>query len=105
MAKLQQVEHAEAALRQHGFAVCRVRHFDDVARIEVPAEDLPRLTDRLFRVDSSRSRGSGGSGLGLAIAKAIVEGHGGTLTARASALGGLWIEIALPIWEGERGGG
>jgi two-component system sensor histidine kinase BaeS len=62
----------------------------------VPAEDLPRLTDRLFRVDASRSRAGGGSGLGLAIVKAIVEAHGGTLAARASSLGGLWLELALP---------
>ena len=62
----------------------------------VPAEELPRLTERLYRVEGSRNRASGGSGLGLAIARAIVEGHGGTLTAQASALGGLKIEIALP---------
>lgn len=62
----------------------------------VPAAELSRLTDRLYRVEASRSRAGGGSGLGLAIAKAIVEGHGGTLRARASALGGIAIEITLP---------
>jgi len=62
----------------------------------VPPHELPRLTERLYRVEASRNRASGGSGLGLAIARAIVEGHGGTLTAHASALGGLRIEIALP---------
>jgi uncharacterized protein len=41
--KLRQVEAAEAALKQHGFEVCRVRHVDDVARIEVRAEDMERL--------------------------------------------------------------
>lgn len=66
----------------------------------VPAEDLPRLTERLFRVEGSRSRAGGGSGLGLAIARAIVEAHGGTLTAGASALGGLRIEVKLPGWNG-----
>ncbi len=66
----------------------------------VPAADLPRLTDRLFRVDASRSRVGGGSGLGLAIVKAIVDAHGGTLVARASPLGGLWLEIALPAAHG-----
>ena len=54
-----------------------------------PRDELARLTERLYRVEGSRSRAGGGSGLGLAIARAIVEGHGGTLTARASALGGL----------------
>ncbi len=62
----------------------------------VTADDLPRLTQRLFRVEASRNRSSGGSGLGLAIAAAIVEGHGGTLEARASPLGGLAIDIDLP---------
>jgi two-component system, OmpR family, sensor histidine kinase BaeS len=66
----------------------------------VPAADLPRLTERLFRVEGSRSRAGGGSGLGLAIAHAIVEAHGGTLTAGASALGGLRIEVKLPGWNG-----
>jgi two-component system sensor histidine kinase BaeS len=66
----------------------------------VPGEDLARLTDRLFRVEGSRSRDGGGSGLGLAIARAIVEGHAGTLSAHASALGGLRIEIALPALDG-----
>jgi two-component system sensor histidine kinase BaeS len=62
----------------------------------VPEGELPRLTDRLYRVDASRSRAGGGSGLGLAIVKAIVEAHGGTLVARASRLGGLALEVALP---------
>ena len=64
----------------------------------VPAEELPRLTERLYRVESSRSRAGGGSGLGLAIARAIVEGHGGTLTATASPLGGVAITLAFPRW-------
>jgi two-component system sensor histidine kinase BaeS len=71
----------------------------------VAAEELGRLTDRLYRVEGSRNRASGGSGLGLAIASAIVEGHGGTLTARASALGGLTIEVALPLYKGLNGHG
>jgi len=61
----------------------------------VPADELSRLTERLYRVESSRNRASGGSGLGLAIARAIVEGHGGTLTAHPSDLGGLRIQIVL----------
>lgn len=62
----------------------------------VPTADLPRLTDRLFRVDDSRARASGGSGLGLAIVKAIVEAHGGRLSPSASVLGGLRWDIVLP---------
>jgi two-component system sensor histidine kinase BaeS len=62
----------------------------------VPAELLTRLFERFYRVDASRNRQSGGAGLGLAICKSIVEAHGGTITARESPLGGLWIRVALP---------
>ena len=62
----------------------------------VAAEDVPRLTERLYRAEASRNRASGGSGLGLAIARAIVEGHGGRLTATASPLGGLGIRLVFP---------
>jgi two-component system sensor histidine kinase BaeS len=63
----------------------------------VPAEALPRLFERLFRVESSRNRQLGGSGLGLAISRSVVEAHGGVIVARASTLGGLWIEVRLPL--------
>ena len=63
----------------------------------VPPETLERLFDRLYRVDSSRSRDSGGSGLGLAICKQIVEAHGGRIVAENSALGGLSIKITVPL--------
>jgi two-component system sensor histidine kinase BaeS len=66
----------------------------------VAAEDVPRLTERLYRVEASRSRVSGGSGLGLAIARAIVEGHGGSLSATGSPLGGLGIRLVFPRWTG-----
>jgi uncharacterized protein len=58
--KLRQVEAAEAALRQHGFEVCRVRHVDDVARIEVRAEDLERLkSDGVWRSVEKSIRSAG----------------------------------------------
>jgi len=71
----------------------------------VPEQDLHRLTDRLFRVDASRSRIGGGSGLGLAIVKAIVDAHDGTMTARRSPLGGLRWEISLPLADARNGHG
>ncbi|MFC4250923.1 ATP-binding protein [Sinimarinibacterium flocculans] len=62
----------------------------------VPADALPRLFDRLYRVESARSRDGGGTGLGLAICRSIVEAHGGRIEARASAGGGLCIGVELP---------
>lgn len=63
----------------------------------VPDESLPKLFERLYRVDKSRSRAHGGSGLGLSICQNIVSMHGGQINARHSGLGGLKIEVSLPV--------
>ena len=63
----------------------------------VPDEALPRLFERLYRVESSRSRATGGAGLGLSICHNIVSAHGGTLKAGHSPLGGLEICLGLPM--------
>ncbi len=71
----------------------------------VAAEALPRLFERLFRVEPSRNRGSGGSGLGLAICKNIVAAHDGAIFAQPSDQGGLCVIIALPaVHTGAHGG-
>jgi two-component system, OmpR family, sensor histidine kinase BaeS len=62
----------------------------------VPADALPRLFDRFYRVEDSRSRANGGAGLGLAIVRSVVEAHGGTIDAGRSPLGGLRVSIAVP---------
>ena len=49
----------------------------------IPPEKLERIFDQFFRLDSSRASRTGGAGLGLAIAKEIVELHGGTISARS----------------------
>ncbi len=63
----------------------------------VPEEALPRLFNRLYRVEPSRNRRLGGSGLGLAICKNIAEAHEGEITASSSPVGGLWIQVAFPV--------
>lgn len=63
----------------------------------VPADLLPRLFERFYRVEGSRGRTSGGSGLGLAICRSIVLAHGGQLSAQPSSLGGVWMELRLPL--------
>ena len=59
--------------------------------------DLPRIFDRFYRADRSRSRTTGGSGLGLTIARRLVEAHGGTLEADSSLGEGSRFTIRLPI--------
>jgi two-component system sensor histidine kinase BaeS len=69
----------------------------------VPSGKLPRLFDRLFRVDESRSRRTGGSGLGLAICKAIVKAHHGDIEASTSEFGGVLIRVRLPTADFAKG--
>src|SRR5260221_3696889 len=69
--------------------------FEDSAR-GVPAEALPHLFERFYRVESSRSRANGGAGLGLAICRNIAQAHGGDIAANPSALGGLRVRVTLP---------
>jgi two-component system sensor histidine kinase BaeS len=63
----------------------------------VPDDALPRLFERLYRVEGSRSRERGGSGLGLAICESIASAHGGGIGARHSELGGLAVVLDLPL--------
>jgi len=69
----------------------------------VDAADLPHLFEPLYRADAARSRHHGGSGLGLAIGEAIVQAHGGRIAAQASPLGGLQVNVWLPVHGGPKG--
>jgi two-component system phosphate regulon sensor histidine kinase PhoR len=62
----------------------------------IAAEHLPRLTERFYRVDRSRSRETGGTGLGLAIVKHVAQRHGGQLEVISTVGKGSTFSIALP---------
>jgi two-component system phosphate regulon sensor histidine kinase PhoR len=64
--------------------------------IGVPSEDLPRLTERFYRVDKARSRQLGGTGLGLAIVKHIAQAHGGWLHIDSELHRGTTVSLYLP---------
>jgi signal transduction histidine kinase len=64
----------------------------------IPTEHLPHLFERFYRVDAARNRDHGGAGIGLAIAKALVEAHGGRITATSDGPGrGAAFTISLPL--------
>jgi histidine kinase len=66
--------------------------------IGIPAEHLPHLFDRFYRVDKSRSRAGGGSGIGLTIARHLVEAHGGRMGAESEGPGkGSRFVFTLPL--------
>jgi two-component system phosphate regulon sensor histidine kinase PhoR len=63
----------------------------------IPEKDLPRLTERFYRVDKARSRDLGGTGLGLAIVKHIVQAHKGELKIASVVNQGTSVRVRLPI--------
>lgn len=64
----------------------------------IPQEDLPHVFDRFYRTLSSRSRETGGTGLGLSIVKAIIEAHGGEVSAASEGMKqGSCFTICLPV--------
>jgi signal transduction histidine kinase len=76
-----------------GFAKISVRDYG----AGVPESALAEIFRPFYRVDYARDRESGGTGIGLAITERTVRLHGGTVTARNAADGGLIITINLPI--------
>ena len=78
-------------------AIVRVRD----TGIGLSAEMLPRIFEPFMQADSTRDRSRGGLGLGLALAKSLVELHGGTVEARSEGLGtGAEFAVRLPLAEG-----
>ncbi len=63
----------------------------------IPAEDLPRLFERFYRVDKARSRELGGTGLGLAIVKHLVHAQGGKVRVESEANKGSRFSFTLPV--------
>lgn len=73
--------------------------------VGVPSDDLPRLTERFYRVDRARSREVGGTGLGLAIVKHVVQAHGGALRIESTVGKGTTVRVFLPAVASLRPGG
>ena len=92
------------ALRYGASATVTVTRMDDMAvlRVEdegpgIPEDRLAEMMEPFARGEASRNRTTGGAGLGLAIARAVAEQHGGSLTLSNRSEGGLAAEIRLPL--------
>lgn len=69
--------------------------------MEIPEQELSNIFDKFYRLDAARNSRTGGAGLGLAIAKEIVEGHGGTIHAECNGRRTTF-HISLPLKELQR---
>jgi histidine kinase len=65
--------------------------------VGIPIEHLPRLFERFYRADPARSREDGGTGIGLAIARSVVEAHGGHIRAESEPGRGSVFSFDLPV--------
>ena len=69
--------------------------------VGIPAEDMPKIFDRFYRVDKARSRAAGGTGLGLSIVSDTVSRRGGAIRAESLEPCGTRFTVTLPSREGE----
>ncbi|MDD5038054.1 MAG: ATP-binding protein, partial [Dehalococcoidales bacterium] len=65
----------------------------------IPAEELPNIFERFYRVDKSRARATGGHGLGLTISRRLVEAHGGKIGVQSEAGKGSRFTFTVPVAE------
>jgi signal transduction histidine kinase len=64
----------------------------------MPTQDLPHVFERFYRAGTARDRATGGSGIGLTITRAIVEAHGGDVSADSAGVGqGTTLTVVLPV--------
>jgi two-component system phosphate regulon sensor histidine kinase PhoR len=86
--------HVELRWRWRGDGGALIEVTDD--GIGIAREHLPRLTERFYRVDGSRSRDTGGTGLGLAIVKHVLQRHGGEIDVVSEPGKGSTFSLVLP---------
>jgi signal transduction histidine kinase len=98
------LENAVAHTSEGGAITVSARQRDSWVEISVadtgegiPADDLPNIFERFYRVDKSRARATGGSGLGLTIARRLVEAHGGKIQVQSELGKGSHFRFTLPV--------
>lgn len=98
------VQNAYQHSHSHSHITMKVTMQYDTFSIEIhdegegiPNEDLPHIFERFYRVDKSRTRATGGKGIGLAVAKEIIELHGGTIHVQSQLGAGTIFTITLPV--------
>ena len=98
------IDNAITHTPQGGIITITARKLDNWVEIGVedtgegiPAEHLPNVFERFYRVDKSRARATGGTGLGLAIARSLVEAHGGKIEVKSEEGKGSHFAFTIPM--------
>jgi two-component system phosphate regulon sensor histidine kinase PhoR len=91
---------AELAAERPGFVDISISD----TGVGIPEKDIPRLTERFYRVDRARSRELGGTGLGLAIVKHILQAHDGQMKIESLMHQGTTVHVYLPTAAGKKAG-